>query len=138
MINIVEKETFEVNKQIFNKDIEDTCKYFEMIRPVKEVSQISEALKNYEIFDVGSWKELAKHDIDYRIASKFVKEGKYFVFPILVAKKFDDEFNHFIPKIRFDANMISEYDTITKLGYCILNTDDENVKIVAKCIYFDK
>lgn len=138
MINVVEKEVFETENQIFNKGVEDTSKYFEMIRSIKNVQEIAVALKNYEIFDVTNWKDLTSHNIDNRISSKFSKDGKYFVIPILVAKKFDDEFSHFIPKIRFNNEMIEEYDYMSKLGYCILNTDNDDIKVVGKCIYFDK
>ena len=139
MIKIIEKEDFDLgNKTVFDKGVENTNKYFEMICSVKEASDIAENVKNYEIFDVRDWKELENYNIDYKIAKKFVKDKKYFAIPILVAKKNDDEYEHFIPKIRFDRNMVDEFDDQTKLGYGILNTDDENTKVICKVIYFEK
>lgn len=139
MINIIEKEGMDLgNKSIFDRGVENTDKYFEMITPIKEVRKIAENIKNYEIFDVRDWKDISQYGIDYKIAKKFVKDKKYFAIPILVAKKSDDEYEHYIPRIRFDNNMVDEYDDETKLGYGIMNTDDDNIKVISKVIYFEK
>ena len=104
-------------------------------------------LKEFELYDVKGWKGLEKYEIDYSETRANYTEpiegfvpGRCHVVPVMVAIKVDDEFDHAFTLSQFDLNQLPGelfYDegenTYSHWGWCVLNTSDEDLKIVAVC-----
>ena len=112
-----------------------------------DLFSLAALLKEFELYDVKGWQGLKKYDIEYAsVQAEYTEPSEGFapskchVIPVMVALKVDDEFEHAYTLSKFDQNKLSndlcfneDEKSISHWGWCILNTSDKDVKIVAIC-----
>ena len=136
----------------------DGCFYVEQLFHRNDIKSLADAISSFEIYDVFSWEDLKKFQIDIGIQDHFMFRRKdlvrreayiYSAIPVLVCKKVDDEFDHFEQLNQLHepyGDLIFENDEnhpVDKFaisrGFGILNTSDSNTKIVVKCaVYYER
>lgn len=112
-----------------------------------DLFSLAALLKEFELYDVKGWQGLKKYDIEYAsVQAEYTEPSEGFapskchVIPVMVALKVDDEFEHAYTLSKFDRNKLpndlcfnEDEKSISHWGWCILNTSDKDVKIVAIC-----
>lgn len=133
------------NGEIF---FDDNNNYISHVFHHSDLFALASFLKEFELYDVNGWKGLKKYDIDYADVQNFYSEpvegfepNSFHVVPIMVAIKVDDEFDHVYTLNQYQYRKLPERlcfkeeinKTISHWGWCILNTSEENLKIIAAC-----
>ena len=144
----------ETNKDImkhskFNKE---GCYFIDKIFSTFNVKRLAMYLNEYELYEVNlGWEELENWGIkNYReIHEHFIvlnQYGKKFdlMIPKFVCRKIDDEFEHQI-KMKLSKKLFNGYDNkhakdngFSTQAWAILNTDDENLKIIGQIIVWNE
>lgn len=134
-----------------NKDVikhekfnHDGCYFIDKIFSTFNVKRMIKYLNEYEIYEIDSWNDLYERlnilNIN-EIVEHFTFNNKFLIVkPKFICIKVDDEFEHNI-KLKIDHSMFNGYDSFhtkengrSTQGWCILNTNDDNYKIICQCV----